>query len=68
VLGAARRAKTEAKKGLRAPISSADVAGTASELDAVEAVRADLMEAANIAELSTVDGAELVVAVTLPEA
>jgi valyl-tRNA synthetase len=67
VLGAARRAKTEAKKGLRAPISSADVAGTASELDAVEAVRADLMEAANIAELSTADGAELVVAVTLAE-
>jgi valyl-tRNA synthetase len=67
VLGAARRAKTEAKRGLRAPIASARVTGTADQLAAVEAVRADLMEVANIAELTTVEGGELAVAVTLAE-
>ena len=67
VLGAVRRAKTEAKKGLRAPIASATVTGAAAELAAFEAVRADVMEAANIAELTTVEGAELAVAVTLAE-
>ncbi len=41
--------------------------GTAAELAALALVRADVVESGNIAELSTAEGEELVVAVRLAD-
>ncbi len=68
VVGAARRAKTEAKKSLRAPIERATVTGSAADLALLAAVQADVVESSGIAELVTVaaaDDAELTVEVVL---
>ncbi|MGE0727304.1 MAG: valine--tRNA ligase [Acidimicrobiia bacterium] len=67
VLSAARRAKTEARRSLKVPVELAQVAGTATELAALELVRADVVESANIAALTTATGDELVVAVRLAD-
>jgi valyl-tRNA synthetase len=51
VLGAARRAKSEAKLPLRTPVARVVVAGTARRLAAVRAAEADLRAAGRIAAL-----------------
>ncbi|MFN0029894.1 MAG: valine--tRNA ligase [Acidimicrobiales bacterium] len=70
VLAGARRAKTEARKSLRAEISRLVVTAPAAELAWLETARADVLEAGNIAELITTtapDGTDLQVEVTLAE-
>ncbi|MEY2397045.1 MAG: valyl-tRNA synthetase, partial [Actinomycetota bacterium] len=56
VLGAVRRAKTEAKVGMKTPVARAVVRGTADDVAATEAARADLMAAGVIAELDVAEG------------
>ncbi|MGQ0734247.1 MAG: valine--tRNA ligase [Acidobacteriota bacterium] len=51
VLGEIRRAKSEAKRPLKAPISRAHVRGTRERLAGLAEARADVMSAANIASL-----------------
>jgi valyl-tRNA synthetase len=65
VLGQVRKAKTAEKKSLRADVELAVVTGTADQLAALEAARADIVEAGRITELRTEPGDELRVAVTL---
>ena len=65
VLGAARRAKTEARKSLRAAIESVVVTGPAADLDRLGAARSDVLESGNIAVLDTAEGGELSAVVTL---
>ena len=60
-----RKQKTAEKKSLRADVALAVVQGTPEQLAALEAARADVMEAGRIAELRTEPGDELDVAVTL---
>jgi len=67
VLGAARRAKTEARKSLRAPVSAVRVEATAGDLARLRLALADVLEAGTIAELEQVEAAETAVAVTLAE-
>jgi valyl-tRNA synthetase len=51
VLGAIRRAKSEAKLSQRAPVERVVVRDTAERVDALERARADLVEAGSVAEL-----------------
>jgi valyl-tRNA synthetase len=67
VLGEVRKAKTAAKKSLRAGVTRAVVAGTPEQLAALEAARPDVVEAGRIAELVTERGAELTVDVLLSD-
>jgi valyl-tRNA synthetase len=70
VLGEIRKAKTEAKRSLRTVVDLAVVSGPAELLAAVDAARADVVEAGAVAEFRTAAGDALAVAVTLapPEA
>jgi valyl-tRNA synthetase len=71
VLGEVRKAKTEAKRSLRAPVDRAVVGHQAGPLAALRLAAADLAEAGSIATLDLVDAPELTVEVTLapdPEA
>ncbi len=71
VLAGARRAKTEARKSLRAEISRLVVTAPADELAWLNLAWADVLEAGNIGELITAtapDGNDLQVEVTLAEA
>ncbi len=65
VLGAVRRAKTEAKLSQRAPVEALIVDGPPNALAAVEACRADLAEAGGIAEFRMSPGEILLIAVRL---
>ncbi|MCX7620277.1 MAG: valine--tRNA ligase, partial [Acidimicrobiales bacterium] len=65
VLAAIRKTKTEAKQSLKAPVERAVIAGSHQRCQAVHAVRADLREAGNVAELEVVVAAEPSVVVTL---
>ena len=65
VLGAARRAKTEARKSLRAAIDSVVVTAPVADLDRLAAARTDVLESGNIATLDTAEGDELSAVVTL---
>jgi valyl-tRNA synthetase len=67
VLGGVRRAKTEAKKSLRADVTRAVVRGTPEQLAALEAARNDVTEAGRIAVLDTEPGDELGVVVVLAD-
>ncbi|MEY2405027.1 MAG: valyl-tRNA synthetase [Acidimicrobiaceae bacterium] len=67
VLGQVRKAKTTAKKSLRADVALVIVHGRPEQLAALEAARSDVMEAGRIAELRTEPGDELTVVVTLSE-
>ncbi|MCU1460789.1 MAG: tRNA synthetase valyl/leucyl anticodon-binding protein [Acidimicrobiales bacterium] len=64
VLGAVRRAKSEAKLSQRAPVDRVLVRDTAERIDALERARGDLVEAGSVAELVTEVG-EPAVNVTL---
>ena len=59
VLGTVRRAKTEAKQSQRASVATLTVTVPAASRPALEAARADLVEALTVVELELVDGAEL---------
>ena len=65
VLSEIRRTKTEAKVSQRAKVSSVVVTCDAVQADAVAKAHSDLVKAGSVAELSTVVGAALAVAVTL---
>jgi valyl-tRNA synthetase len=65
VLGEIRKAKTSAKKSLRADVDLVVVSAPADQLAALEAARGDVIEAGRIAELRTQAGDELAVEVTL---
>jgi len=56
VLGSVRRAKTEARRSLRAPVELALVEGPTDLLALIEACRADLVEAGQLAELRVSPG------------
>jgi valyl-tRNA synthetase len=65
VLTRVRRAKTEAKRSQRAAVDSLVVTAPPALHAALEAGRADLVDAGSIRDLQLVDGAELGVDVTL---
>jgi valyl-tRNA synthetase len=65
VLGEVRRAKTEAKVSMRAPVAHAHVVAPAAVLDALAAVQDDVREAGTIAALTSAEGDALAVTVTL---
>jgi valyl-tRNA synthetase len=67
VLGQVRKAKTTAKKSLRADVERAVVRGTADQLTALRAASDDVKAAGRIAELLTEPGEELSVEVTLAD-
>jgi valyl-tRNA synthetase len=60
-----RRAKTTEKRSMRAKVEDLAVTGSRKELDALQAVAADLTEAGGIEQFSTTEGAELQLVVTL---
>jgi len=70
VLGAIRKAKSEAKRSMRTQVTRAVVTAPADTIAALEIVRRDLMEAGVVAQLVTrsADGAEPSVAVELAPA
>ncbi len=55
-LGAVRRAKTEAKTGMKSPVRLVAFRGSAAEVAAIESARVDLMAAGVIAELDLAVG------------
>ena len=67
VLGLVRRAKTEAKRSMRAPVDLLTVTDTAPRLAALAHASGDLGDAGGVVELVTVGGAELAVEVVLGE-
>ena len=67
VLGAVRKAKTEAKRSMRAAVQAVDVVAPAATVARVEAARNDLTEAGAIAELTLREGPELTIAVRLAD-
>jgi valyl-tRNA synthetase len=71
VLTEVRKAKTTAKRSLKAEVESVVVTGPADDLAAVRAAEADIRDAGRVAAASYVEGPELAVEVTLapePEA
>jgi valyl-tRNA synthetase len=65
VLGEVRRAKSEAKRSMRADVDSVVVTDTAARLAALAAAAEDVRAAGSIAELTTAEGDAFAVAVTL---
>jgi valyl-tRNA synthetase len=65
VLGQIRRAKTDAKKSMKAPVRLVTVAGPNDVLTAVRAAEADLRDAGGVEELTLQEAAELTVTVEL---
>jgi valyl-tRNA synthetase len=65
VLGEVRKAKTEAKRSLRAEVASVVVRDEPHRLAALQPALADVREAANAAEVSVADGPDLQVDVVL---
>ncbi|MEY4400927.1 MAG: valyl-tRNA synthetase [Actinomycetota bacterium] len=67
VLSEIRRTKTEAKVSQRAKVSEVVVTCDASQAEAVANAHSDLVKAGSVAELSTISGSTLAVAVTLAQ-
>ncbi len=67
VLGEVRRAKTTAKRSMRARVSSVTVLDSRDRLDALELASEDLVEAGTIDRLELVEGEPASVEVTLAE-
>jgi valyl-tRNA synthetase len=65
VLGAIRRAKTEAKLSQRAAVEELIIDGPAHALEAIEACRADLAEAGGVGQFTMAPGDALLIAVRL---
>lgn len=66
VLGEVRRAKSEAKRSMRAEVDLVHVLDTPERLAALTSAAADIKAAGVIGELTTTDGAEFVTTVQLP--
>jgi valyl-tRNA synthetase len=66
-IGAARRAKTEAKRSMKTAVTSMIVTDTAERLASLKLAEADLREAGAIEELLFVEGQEALYSVTLAE-
>ncbi|MFZ6005689.1 MAG: valine--tRNA ligase [Actinomycetota bacterium] len=67
VLTEVRRAKSEAKRSMRAEVTSVTVTDTAERLKALDAASADVRAAGVIGELTLVEGEPFSVSVTLAE-
>ena len=67
VLAAIRRAKTEAKRSIKAPVAQLAVTAPADALAGLRAVAGDLAEAGNVTEFSWTEGPTLEVGVRLAE-
>ena len=67
VLGLVRRAKTTAKRSMRAPVAVLTVTDTADRLEALAAAEGDLRDAGGVVELVTAVGDEPAVDVVLSE-
>jgi valyl-tRNA synthetase len=67
VLGEVRRAKTSAKRSMRAGVAELRVFGPADMLAAVESARSDLLDAGSVDVLQLVEADAFSVAVTLAE-
>jgi len=67
VLGLVRRAKTTAKRSMRAPVARLTVTDTAARLEALAAAEGDLRDAGGVVELVTRAGDEPAVEVVLAE-
>jgi len=65
VLGEVRRAKSEAKRSMRAPVASVTVTDSADRLALLALAAADVRSAGNVASLDTVEGDAFSVEVTL---
>ncbi|GAA4528598.1 valine--tRNA ligase [Amycolatopsis samaneae] len=65
VIGAVRRAKTEARVSMRSGVALLTVAGPAGDLGRFRLIEPDIRTAGVIAEVATRDGAELAVEVTV---
>ena len=65
VLGMIRRAKTEAKKGMRWPVASVVVRDAPGRIDAVALVAGDLCQAGSVASLTTEESTEPAIVVVL---
>jgi valyl-tRNA synthetase len=66
VLGEVRRAKSEAKRSMRAEVTSVAVTDTPERLAALAAAADDVRAAGSVAELTTTEGDAFVVVVELP--
>jgi valyl-tRNA synthetase len=67
VLGEVRRAKTDAKRSMKAPVRTVTVTGPDATVAAARAAADDLREAGGIQDLAFGDGPELAVAVELAD-
>ena len=67
VLGEIRRAKSEAKRSMRAPVASVTVTDTADRLALLALAAGDVRSAGNVASLETVESDGFSVAVTLAD-
>ena len=67
-LAAVRRAKTQAKRSMRAPVARVRVLDARDRVEALRAAAADLRSAGAIAELDLETGGETAIEVTLAEA
>jgi valyl-tRNA synthetase len=67
VLGLVRRAKTTAKRSMRAPVARLTVTDTAARLDALGSAEGDVRDAGGVVELVTHVGDEPSVEVELAE-
>jgi valyl-tRNA synthetase len=67
VLSSVRRAKTEAKRSMKAPVALVRVTGPAATLDLVRAAEADLLQATNAVAVLYDEGPDLTVDVELAE-
>ncbi|HET6662617.1 MAG TPA: valine--tRNA ligase, partial [Acidimicrobiales bacterium] len=65
VLGEIRRAKSEAKRSMRAPVASVTVTDTADRLALLALAAADVRSAGNVASLETIEGETFSVSATL---
>jgi valyl-tRNA synthetase len=65
VLGEVRRAKSEAKRSMRALVASVTVADSADRLALLALAAADVRSAGNVASLEMVEGEAFSVEVTL---
>ena len=66
-LAAVRRAKSQARRSMRAPVARLRVVGAPERIEALRAVAADLRAAGAIAELDLEPGAVAATEVTLAE-
>jgi len=67
VLSAVRRAKTEAKRSMKAPVLFLRVSAPAGDVDRARAAEGDIREAGNVATIEYVAGGELSVDVELAD-